>query len=140
MTVDRIDDVAGTYVDDLYGLYQDWWWTEDRDRDDLPGMLADSDEVVAYVDSASDELVAFARVLSDYTYKALVFDVIVAESHRGTGLGKRLLADVLDHPDLADVEHVELYCVEEMVPFYERWGFTDDLGELRLMRLDRTDG
>ena len=89
---------------------------------------------MAFEDAASSELVAFARVLTDYTYKALIFDVIVAESQRGEGLGKRLMDEILDHPRLADVDQFELYCLEEMTEFYERWDFTDELGDLRLMR------
>lgn len=35
---------------------------------------------------------------------------------------------------LADVEHFELYCLAGTTGFYERWGFTDDLDDLRLTR------
>jgi len=136
MTVERVDGLTDDHVDDLLRLYRNEWWTAEREREDVVQMLDGSDEVVAFVDRDSGGLVAFARVLTDYAYKALVLDVIVAESHRGEGLGDRLLEALVDHPRLADVEHVELYCLGEMVAFYERWGFTDDLGDLRLMRRD----
>jgi hypothetical protein len=43
---------------------------------------------------------------------------------------------LLAHPRLADVEMIELSCQRDMVPFYRRWGFTDELGEsLRMRRL-----
>lgn len=35
-------------------------------------------------------LVAYARVLTDFTFKALIFDVIVSENQRGCGLGDKL--------------------------------------------------
>ena len=134
MAVERVDELADEHVDDLLRLYRNEWWTEGRERDDVVRMLDGSDEVVGFEDATSGRLVAFARVLTDYTYKAVVFDVIVAEAHRDDGLGDRLLGALVDHPRLADVEHVELYCLGELVEFYERWGFSDDLGELRLMR------
>ena len=54
-------------------------------------MLAGSDLVIALVDGAGDRLVAFARVLTDFIYRAVVFDVIVASDHRGRGFGARLM-------------------------------------------------
>lgn len=81
---------------------------------------------------------AFARVLTDFAIKALIFDVIVDGNYRQQGLGKKLVDAVVAHPALKAVRHLELYCLPELVPFYERWGFTDSLGGLRLMRLERT--
>jgi len=78
-------------------------------------------------------------VLTDFAIKALIFDVIVDSEYRGQGLGKRLLDAVVAHPALQTVQHLELYCLPELVPFYERCGFSDSLGGLRLMRLAKTD-
>ena len=77
---------------------------------------------------------AFARVLTDGVYKALIFDVIVAGSHRDHGLGRALMDALLEHPRLKSVRHLELYCLPELIPFYRRWGFSDELGELRFLR------
>jgi hypothetical protein len=41
---------------------------------------------------------------------------------------------LLEHPSLKTVRHLELYCLPELIPFYRRWGFTDELGELRFLR------
>ena len=134
MDAERIEGLTDDHVDDLLRLYRNEWWSDGRERDDVVRMLDGSDEVVGFDDTASGQLAAFARVITDYTYEAVVFDVIVAESHRGVGLGDRLMAAVVDHPGLADVEHVELDCLGEMAEFYEPWDFTDDPGDLRLMR------
>jgi predicted N-acetyltransferase YhbS len=62
--------------------------------------------------------------------------VIVAPEWQGRGLGRMLMNALLAHPRLAAVEMIELSCQREMVPFYRRWGFTDELGEsLRMRRL-----
>jgi GNAT superfamily N-acetyltransferase len=84
--------------------------------------------------SPGGRLVAFVRVITDFVYKGLVLDVIVDPAYRGTGLGTRLMDEVVEHPELRDVAHLELYCRPELEPFYERWGFTSDLGVLRFMR------
>lgn len=133
----RVTVLSEGQKDDLHGLYRNEWWTEDRDRADIDGLLENSDEVVAFSDAETERLVAFARVLTDYVYKAFVFDVIVDAEHRGAGLGDRVVESILDDPALASVEHVELYCLPDLVAFYERWGFDADLGDLRLLRLER---
>ena len=131
--VDRLDDGQ---VEQLHALFQQEWWTRGRSLDDVRRMLVGSQVVLGFVDDADGDLVAFARAITDDVYKALVLDVIVRSDHHGTGLGARLMDAVLHHPRLAGVRHLELYCRPELVAFYERWGFTTDLGKLRFMRRD----
>ena len=83
---------------------------------------------------ARRRLAAFARAVTDERYIGLVLDVIVDPTLRGTKLGRTLLDAVCSHPELAAVESLELVCQPELVPFYERWGFTTDVGGSRLMR------
>ena len=97
-------------------------------------MLAGTDLVLALIDRAADRLVGFARVLTDWRYRAYAYDVIVAPEWRDRGLGRELMDALLSHPRLAAVETVELSCQPEMIPFYRRWGFRDDLGGSLLMR------
>lgn len=118
----------------LLELYQNEWWTRGRTLEDVQVMLADEHPIFAYTEATSRRLVAFARVLTDGVFKALLFDVIVAEDYRGTGLGKQLMDRVLADPRLASVRHIELYCLPELVPFYERCGFASDVGGVQLMR------
>lgn len=33
-----------------------------------------------------------------------------------------------------EIESISLGCLPNMIPFYERWGFTDDVGEIKFMR------
>jgi GNAT superfamily N-acetyltransferase len=124
-------------VRDLVQMYQNEWWTRGRQEVDVRQMLKHTDLVVAISAVDGGQLVAFARVLTDFVYKAIVFDVIVAPTCRSQGIGRLLLGQIVNHPALLSVKHLELYCLPAVVPFYERWGFSTDLGELRLMRLAR---
>ena len=128
-----LDRLEPRHVPQLVALFQSAWWTRGREHADVERMLEGSDGVVAFTNPGGD-LLAFARFLTDGVYKALVFDVIVAESERGTGLGSALTDALLAHPRLAGVAHIELYCLPELIPFYTRWGFTEDLGGVRLLR------
>jgi GNAT superfamily N-acetyltransferase len=132
--VERVDDRLRR---DLMELYRHEWWTNARRDEDVARMLQHSDLVVGVCADPDGRLVGFTRVLTDRTYKALVFDVIVDQAHRHAGLGRRLVQYVLDHPLLAGVTHVELYCKPELIPFYEQWGFARPGPEVNFMRMER---
>lgn len=135
---ERIEQLTDFQLDDLRCLFEREWWTQERSEAQVRALVDNSDIIVAFCEAESRRLVAFARVLTDFTIKALIFDVIVDSDFRGQGLGKTLLDAVIAHPALRSVRTFELYCRPELIPFYERWGFTDSLGDLRLMRLVRT--
>ena len=84
------------------------------------------------------QLIAFARVVSDFIYKAIIFDVIVSENNQGIGLGKELIQRVKSHEHLHKVKHFELYCLPEMAAFYESFGFSTDIDGISLMRCVNT--
>jgi GNAT superfamily N-acetyltransferase len=107
---------------ELVELYETCEWWADRDERGVERPLAATDEVVALRDDDSGHLVAAARVLTDYTYYAMVFDVIVHDEYRGDGLGEELLTAVVTHPPLAGI-HLSLLAREGFVPFYESCGF-----------------
>jgi predicted GNAT family N-acyltransferase len=132
--VEHIDDRLRR---DLMELYRYEWWTDARREEDVARMLQHSDLVIGVCADPGERLVGFTRVLTDCTYKALVFDVIVAQAHRHAGLGRRLVQYVLDHPMLAQVTHVELYCKPELIPFYEQWGFARPGPEVNFLRMQR---
>jgi predicted GNAT family N-acyltransferase len=62
-------------------------------------------------------------VLTDYTYYATVYDVVVAEAVRGEGYGRQLMAGVLEHQDLQSVDGLALTCRAGLVAFDESVGF-----------------
>ncbi len=119
-------------VSELSDLYSNEFWSQNRTQQDVARMLAASDIVIGLVDEG-DRLIGFTRVLTDFVYRALIFDVIIKPTHRNRGLGKKLLDLVVSHPQLRSVEYLGLYCLPEMVPFYEQWGFTNEHGGLQLM-------
>lgn len=129
-----IDRMSEEQIFQLMQLYRNEWWTKDRKLEDVRRMLAHTDFIFAFYEKASRQLVAFTRVLSDRVYKALIFDVIVAPEHREHKLGRALMNAVLNHPELKNVRHFELYCLPELEPFYEQWGFTKEVGGVRFMR------
>jgi GNAT superfamily N-acetyltransferase len=125
-------EVPPSRITELTDLMRTAWWMSDRTPAEVARLVEHSDIVTAL--TLADRLVGFARVLTDYTHIALVLDVIVDESRRSSGLGAALLDAVVNHPELAAVRSLELVCQPELIPFYRRWGFTDQVGSSTLMR------
>ena len=133
-----VDPIGGDRVQQLMELYKHEWWTSTRTVDQTRAILNGSDVAIGLCDEAADgRLVAFARVLTDQTARAFIFDVIVAADCRGYGLGRRVVDEVLSHPAVRNVELVELYCRPELVRFYERMGFSSPDSGVVLMRRRR---
>ena len=106
---------------ELTALYEEYEWWEDREVEGVREALAET-EVALGVEDEGD-LVAAARVLTDFTYYATVYDVIVAADRRGDGVGETLMQAVVDHPDLQAMPGLSLLCRKGLVPFYESVGF-----------------
>jgi ribosomal protein S18 acetylase RimI-like enzyme len=118
---------------DLMQLYKNEFWSHQRMRADVDKML-DHTNMIVGIESRQGKLIGFCRVLTDFVYRAVLFDVIIHPDYRGQGLGKLLIDTVVKHPDLQQVEHIDLCCLPEMIDFYKQWNFTTELGEFRLMR------
>lgn len=132
MTYHIIANLTENQISELLELYKSEFWSYKRTREDVVKMLAGSDIIVGLVNE-SDRLIAFTRVLTDFVYRATIYDVIVKPTHRKMGLGVKLIDTVINHPELASVEQITLYCLPEMIPFYERWSFSANVGEIQLM-------
>ena len=120
-------------INDLQVLYQNEWWTKGRSLAETKQCVEGSQISIGVVDAAGS-LQGFSRVLTDYTFKALIFDVIVSAQHRGTGLGDKLMELIMSHEQLRRIKHFELYCLPELFGFYEKFGFSSDVGDVNLMR------
>lgn len=50
--------------------------------------------------NVKEEMLGFARVVTDHVAFAYLMDVFILEEFRGNGLGKALAKHVIEHPDL----------------------------------------
>ncbi|MEG3753106.1 GNAT family N-acetyltransferase [Psychromonas arctica] len=121
------------HIVELCKLYKREWWTNTRTLEETQQCVTGSQICIGLVNE-DDSLEGFARVLTDFTFKALIFDVIVSENSRKCGLGDKLINLIKDHPQLSTVKSFELYCLPELQLFYKEHGFTTDVGDINLMR------
>src|SRR5919202_1045804 len=90
----------------LRALHDTAPWARGRSHAQLRTLLRHSDIFLTAWDG--NRLVGCARVLTDFTVRALICDVIVHPAYQGQGIGRLLVEDTVAHPAL---QHVELLCL-----------------------------
>ncbi|MFY4728131.1 GNAT family N-acetyltransferase [Nitrospira sp. BLG_2] len=104
----------------LLGLFHQAPWAKSRSLDDAKKMLGHTDLALYAWDG--DRLVGFGRVLTDFVYRATIWDVIVDRAYQGQGVGTEIVRRILNHPRL---KKVELFWLCTRRPgFYEKLGFS----------------
>ncbi len=104
----------------LLRLFHQAPWGKGRTLDDAREMLRHTDVALCAWDG--EELVGFGRVLTDFVYRATIWDVIVEKSYQKQGIGTEIVQCILNHPRL---KKVELFWLCTRRPsFYERLGFS----------------
>ncbi len=68
------------------------------------------------------ELVGFARVVTDIATFAYLCDVFILEEHRRLGLSKWLIQSIVNHPDLQDLRRWSL-ATSDAHKLYSQFGF-----------------
>jgi len=129
--IEYSDDRARIDLEQLLSLYDATWWARGRSLDRIRHALEHSRPVLSAWDGP--DLVGFTRVISDLTYRATIWDVVVRESHRGRGIGGALVTRVLEHPDLKTVTTF-LLLTRDKHSFYERLGFTTERETAMVLR------
>lgn len=116
----------------LVALGQDAWWMAPRPALTVMALLSNP-AMRVYGLFEGSRLLASAALLTDSLTKALLADVVVETSHRGTGLGNEIIARTM-----ATVPpHIEgiLYCRNELIDLYVDHEFrVDDSYSLMLRR------
>ena len=129
---DRIDvDVVFRF------LSEEAYWVTGRDRATIERLVRESTRVIGVY--RGDELVGFARVMSDGSNMGWLGDVFVLPDHRGRGLGIVLTREAVEHPPHRDVAW--FLNTRDAHALYARFGFRPATAERTMVRPrpDRSD-
>lgn len=80
--------------------------------------------------------VGFARVITDFSEFASLWDVFIDEEHRGKGVGKQLMKYIMEHPRLKGIFRWFLM-TEDAHGLYQKYGFkTEAYNPYVMMRVN----
>jgi len=118
----EISETRDVPIPALRALYDTAAWARDRTSAQLRTLLHRSDVFLTAWDG--DVLVGSARVLTDFTVRALICDVVVDPAYQGEGIGRTLVEAVETHPALRDVEQLCLFTTKKR-DFYAHLGWEE---------------
>jgi ribosomal protein S18 acetylase RimI-like enzyme len=93
------------------------WWPE-RTAEQVRAVLRSAPAVGAW---HGQDLVGFARAVTDGILRAYVEDVVVSPDWRGRGVGHALLTGLMEQ--LEPIPVVTLFCSPDLVRYYEASSF-----------------
>jgi GNAT superfamily N-acetyltransferase len=120
-------------LDVVHAFLSRSYWAEGRSRARVEEALRHSLVFGVFKD---DELVGFARVVTDFVTIAFLADVFVLEGHRGNGVGKRLVELVTSLPELGRVRRF-LLGTRDAHGLYEKFGFVEPTPGVLMERVQR---
>ena len=122
-------------LDVIHGFLTTSYWARGISRDVVARAMERS---LCFGALEGDRQVGFARVISDWATFAYLSDVFVLESHQGRGVGKRLMAAIVSHPELQGLRRWALF-TRDAHGLYRQYGFREPRYPERLMeRYDDT--
>ena len=122
-------DPAKIQVSQLAELLHKTYWAENRPVEAMEQSIRHSLCYGAY-DPEDGKLIGFARVITDYATTYHLCDVVVEEAHRGKGIGKALLTEIVTDPRLCGLR--ALLLTRDAHGFYQRFGFREEPGKLMM--------
>tara|TARA_Y100001968_G_scaffold332176_1_gene389389 strand:- start:72 stop:569 length:498 start_codon:yes stop_codon:yes gene_type:complete len=95
-------------------------WAQGRDEDQLKIMLANSDVVITLWNCK--KLIGFGRATSDYSYRAVLWDIVVSDDLQGYGYGKTIVQTLLNSKAIKKAKKIYLMTTKSS-DFYQQLGF-----------------
>ncbi len=80
--------------------------------------------------------VGFARIITDYATMAYLGDVFIIPEHRGKGLSKKLVGEIMRHPDLQGLRRWMLL-TSDAHGLYRQFGWETIVNPDRFMEIAR---
>jgi GNAT superfamily N-acetyltransferase len=124
-------DPARIDLDVVHGFLTTSYWAAGIPRELVERSIRNSICFGAYVEGRQ---VGFARVISDRATFAYVCDVFALPSHRGRGVGKRIMAAIRAHPELQGLRRWTL-ATRDAHGLYRQFGFTGPRHPERMMEI-----
>ncbi len=116
---------------ELQALYRYTAWGRSRSVEGIDAMIAGTN--MCFSARFNDKLVGFCRILTDFVYRAALWDVMVHPEHQGKGVGSALVDYALTHPAIKKIPLILTY-TSEWVSFFASRGFEAREGSMIMLR------
>jgi GNAT superfamily N-acetyltransferase len=128
-------DKARLDIDRIQGFLAQSYWSPGIPRATVERAIANS---LCFAILHENEQIGFARVVTDKATFAYLADVFVLPEHRGKGLSKRLMGEIIRHPDLQGLRRMLLATLDAH-SLYEKFGFKPLAAPERMMEVHDPD-
>lgn len=118
--------LKGIEADMLNGFFVDW--PHPPSTQTHLKLLKNSSNFVIAVDPDSNQVVGFITAISDGVLSAYIPFLEVLPAYKNKGIGKELVNAMLK--ELENIYMVDLYCDDDLVPYYENFGMLKSAGML----------
>jgi GNAT superfamily N-acetyltransferase len=102
-------------------LSEESYWARERTAEQTRKAIESS---LCFGVYAGENLIGFARVVTDYATFAYLGDVFILEEFRGQGLSKWLMETIVAHPELQNFRRWIL-ATKDAHALYEKFGFAE---------------
>ena len=134
-TYEITSDVARLDIDSIHAFLAQSYWSPGIPRRVVDRAISNS---LCFGVFFGNEQVGFARVVTDRATFAYLADVYVLEAHRGKGLARRLMNEVMRHPDLQGLRRI-LLATRDAHGLYSKYGFAPLKAPDRIMEIHNPD-
>lgn len=112
------DEAVQLDLDAVTALLRSTYWAADRPRNVMERGMQNSLCFGLFHEAVQ---IGFARVVTDFATVGYLCDVVIADGHRGKGVGKWMLNCILEHPQLKGCR-IDLF-TKDAQEFYRGFGF-----------------
>jgi GNAT superfamily N-acetyltransferase len=117
----------------IHGFLSRSYWAEGLPLEVMKKSIAHS---LCFGIYDGNQQIGFARAISDFATFAYVADVFILESHRGRGLSKLLMREIMSHPELQGLRRIML-ATKDAHGLYKQFGFVEIVRPDRQMEIAR---
>ena len=107
----------------IIALYRaEGWWTEGPDDPELVARII-SGSYCFLIASRDNEIIGMGRAISDGASDSYLQDITVKASHRGNGIGSRIIELLVERLNQDGLKWIGLIAERGSHGFYQRLGF-----------------
>jgi len=121
--------------DVIHEFLSNSYWAQGIPKETLMNAMNNS---LCFAVLFENNLVGFARMITDKSTYAYLADVFILDPHRGKGLSKTLMDKIIDHPELQGLRRMVL-ATRDAHGLYKKYGFTPLANPHTFMELWKPD-